>query len=161
MRQSNQKRNGHRLFWISLALPEISVMGKRCLQLSHQLIMLHLFVMTTHIDIQSMVYFSKAIRLACESFLIYSILHLYIQKFCLPFEKQTSYNILNGTQKLVMFKLVALQLIKELKEVCLICEKPVKYQPIIAYRNNMLCPDFYNIPPNSLFMNKSIQNIET
>lgn len=53
--------------------------------------------MTTHIDIQSMVYFSKAIRLACESFLIYSILHLYIQKFCLPFEKQTSYNILNGT----------------------------------------------------------------
>lgn len=43
--------------------------------------------MTTHIDIQSMVYFSKAIRLAYESFLIYSILHLYIQKFCLPFEK--------------------------------------------------------------------------
>lgn len=60
-----------------------------------------------------------------------------------------------------MFKLVALWLIKELKEVCLICEKLVKYQPIFAYRNNMLYPDFYNIPPNSLFMDKNIHNIET
>lgn len=72
----NQKRNDCSLLWMSLALPESSVMGKRC-SLFHQLIMLHFPVMTTHIYIHSVIHWNKAIRLACK--------HLvkYLSSFCL------------------------------------------------------------------------------